>query len=583
MSRGFATIVIVFLALSPQLGAEEAFAWTSVAEIPVREVTVFKDGHAFLLHEGRAEMDEKGRVVLDYLPKPVIGTFWPYSAAPDADLKSVTAGRHRVSIERTALNFRELLEGNIGAEIVIEESNGTRYAATIMAIPSRSSAELIATSAPGSGEPLPTKGNLIHLETIDGVKVVGIDSIQRVTFKEPPSGTVASEEFRNVLTLQLDRHDTPRKEAQIGMVYLQRGIRWIPNYKIVLDGEGRARVQLQATILNEITDLEDVTVHLVVGVPHFAFKDTIDPIALQESAAQLSQYFHESARTAYAFSNAIMTQAARMSDYRGRRGGSGGSDDTLGPKVSELNKNEDLFVFTIEHLTLQQGERMVVPVAEFDLDYDDVYVLDLPIAPPPDMRRNLSDQQQRELARLFHAPKVMHKIRLANGSPYPLTTAPALLLNGKKLLGQGMMTYTAQGGKTEVDITTAIDIRVETDSVEELRTPNAEKWGGNSFHRVDIKGTISLTNYLDKAIQMEVKRVVAGFVDSAGHEGKFRQFSFYDVDRDSPWWNLPHWWGWYSWPHWWSRMNSTGRIDWTVSLEPGAEKELEYNWHYFWR
>ncbi|HON66498.1 MAG TPA: hypothetical protein PLQ89_07945 [Phycisphaerae bacterium] len=33
--------------------------------LPIREVTVFKDGHAFVLREGRVTVDESGRAVLD--------------------------------------------------------------------------------------------------------------------------------------------------------------------------------------------------------------------------------------------------------------------------------------------------------------------------------------------------------------------------------------------------------------------------------------------------------------------------------------------------------------------------------------
>jgi len=59
-------------------------------------------------------------------------------------------------------------------------------------------------------------------------------------------------------------------------------------------------------------------------VPTFAFKDTIDPIALQQNLAQLSQYFQNGGTPqngqllAYNFGNAIMSQqAARPGDYRG--------------------------------------------------------------------------------------------------------------------------------------------------------------------------------------------------------------------------------------------------------------------------
>ena len=51
-------------------------------------------------------------------------------------------------------------------------------------------------------------------------------------------------------------------------------------------------------------------------MPTFAFKDT-DPMSLQATIARLSQYRGD--RSAADASNAIMTQTARMGEYRGRR------------------------------------------------------------------------------------------------------------------------------------------------------------------------------------------------------------------------------------------------------------------------
>ena len=91
-------------------------------------------------------------------------------------------------------------------------------------------------------------------------------------------------------------------------MYLQKGFRWIPGYQVTLDGNGKAAIKLQATLLNELADLDDVTANLVIGVPSFAFKDTLDPIALQQTAAQLSPYFQQGDRMQM-LSNAIVTQS----------------------------------------------------------------------------------------------------------------------------------------------------------------------------------------------------------------------------------------------------------------------------------
>ena len=118
---------------------------SATARMPVREITVFKDGHVFVLHEGAMPTDASGHVVLDYVPSPVMGTFWPYSADPAVKLKSVVAGRQRVQVDRTAMNLRELLEGNVGADVTVK-LNGALIEAKILKILDRSSEELEATA-----------------------------------------------------------------------------------------------------------------------------------------------------------------------------------------------------------------------------------------------------------------------------------------------------------------------------------------------------------------------------------------------------------------------------------------------------
>src|SRR5215469_11724932 len=181
------------IAASP---VEQAAAPVTFAKLPIKELTVFKDGHALVAHEGELPVDANGNVNMDYLPAPVIGTFWPYSAEKAARLSSVVAGRKRVLVERTALTLRELLEANIGADAIITESSSNQYEATIVALPQRTSEELASTSPPNAAERLPEKGGLVLLKTAEGVKVVSLDRIQEVTFKHDHKPALAEEEFR---------------------------------------------------------------------------------------------------------------------------------------------------------------------------------------------------------------------------------------------------------------------------------------------------------------------------------------------------------------------------------------------------
>jgi hypothetical protein len=572
--------------------AADAPPLNSLARMPVREVTVFKDGHAFILHQGSLPTDASGNVLMDCLPAPVLGTFWPSVAQKDVKLFSVTAGQRRVSVERSPLNIRELIEANIDADVTITETPSGReqqpvsYPATILRMTERSFKELEAVAPPNSGDLLPQKGEVVLLKTAEGVKAVNIARIQDVTFKDPPKNVWGNVEFRNVLTLQLDWNGRkPGRSVDAGLTYVQRGIRWIPNYKVTIDGNGKAAVKLQATLLNELTDLNDVTCNLVIGVPTFQFKDTVDPMALQQNLAQLSQYFRESSSVAgqsAMLSNAIMSQAPRMSEYRSSSETSRPSD--LGPEIGGANQVEDLHIFTVNHVTLKKGQRMVVPVAEFIVPYKDVFVLEIPFAPPDEVRHQFSSQQQTEIAKLLSAPKVMHKIRLENKSEHPFTTAPALIVRDSRVLGQGLMTYTAKGGSSDLPVTTAVDIQVKKAENETARIPNANNWNGSTYSRMDLTGTISLTNYRNQPVTLDVVRHVLGNITEAGQDGKIEMINLLEDSAsagDTS--QYPSWWYWWNWPYWWNHFNGIGRVKWNVTLDAGKSVDLKYQWHYYWR
>ena len=575
------TFILSFCAILPvRADSTNKVFGTTLANMPVKEVTVFKDGHAFVLHEGSMPTDADGNVVLDYLPTPIKGTFWSYSAQDNAKLTGVVTGRRIVSFDKTALNIPELIRANVGARVRIAEAGLSAYECVILAIPSRSSQELSRTNPPSEPLALSQPGNIVLLKFEGGIKAVPIDNIREITFLEEPKPTLAHEEFRNIMTLKLDwGRREPAQTANVGMVYVQRGIRWIPNYRVDIDGSGQAVIKLQATIINELADIEDVKAHLVIGVPKFAFEETPDPISLQQTVAQLSSHFRRDSQSAYAFSNMIMSQS--MAPVRHTEIQRNSETIDLGPDVAESARNEDLYVFTLEHVTLKKGRRMVVPVAEYKLKYKDVFVLDLPFGPPPEVRQRFNNEQTAQLARLYYAPKVMHKIRLANDAECPLTTAPALILNQGRLIGQSMMTYTAVGASSDLELTVAVDIAVKRQDVETERINDAARWDGNVYARSNLTGTISLTNHSAKTVDLEVRRTVLGNLDSASDNGKMEHLG----RQEGGWMTIddyPFWWSWYNWPYWWYRFNAIGRVNWQLKLGPEQSIELEYKYHYFW-
>ncbi len=576
----FPLALALLVAVGGIASAEPAAALGALAKMPVKEVTVFKDGHAYVVHQGTMPVDATGNVVLDLLPNPVLGTFWPYSAKDGVGLHSVTAGRRRVAVEQTALTVRELIEANPGAEVVITEGTKPPYQATIVKLLTRSTEEVEATAIVPGGEALPQKGTVLLLKTIEGTKAVNIDTITDVKFVGKFETKLTREEYRNLLTLKLDWAGQPAaKSANVGMAYVQKGIRWIPNYRVELDGKGKASVKMQATLINELTDLKDATVNLVIGVPSFYFKDTADPIGLSQALAQLSPYFQTDMSTQFALSNAMMTQQARGGEVRHAPRPAG---PDLGPDLGG-EANEDLFVFTVKNITLAKGQRMVLAVSQQTVEYKDVYTLEVPYAPPTELRQQARDANQAELVKLMTAPKVMHKIRLTNGNVQPFTTSPALILKDGKVLSQAMMTYASKRSTVDLTLTTAIDVRVKKKDKEAKRTPNAQNYEGHPYWRIDIGSSLELTNNGPKAIEVEVTRYVLGNLDKAADGVKAEMVNLLEDDDDTSVSARPPWWGYYSWPGWWNHFNGVGRLTWTAKLEPGQSNEQAYTWHYYWR
>lgn len=575
--------IVTFISLVALIFVNNSFADSK--KIPIKEISVFKDGHVFVLHEGVVPTNDKGDVLVDYLPSPVLGTFWPYSAEPTAKLVGVSSGRRKVSIERTALDLNSLIAANIGAEVLITEKSllntpSEKYQATILALPNRSSEELALTSSPNDLERLAVKSNIVLLKTSNGTKVLPIEKIEDITFTNSFKAKVSEEEFRNQMTLNLDwgKQKTPQS-AKVGYVYVQKAIRWIPSYRVDIDGNGNAVIKLQATLINDLADLDKVSANLIVGVPSFAFEGTIDPIAIQQTASQLS---FESANVLrnnnFSISGIDNNDITRQQITRNQSIDS--STQSEGFRLDDnTSQKEDLFVFKLKDISLKKGERMVFTLSEQTLKYKDVYVVNIPFSPPSEFARDITSQQQLEIVRLMRTPKATHKLRIVNNGNYPFTTAPALVVKEGSVLSEGILTYTAIGATTDLDITKAINILVKKTDTETKRTPNAKRWNGSDYSKIDLSSSITLTNLYSQTVYLEINRYVVGSVSTVTNEGEVKNInileddSFLGLESVSGRYasNLPSW----------VYLNGASKVSWKTTLETGKKLNFDYTWHYF--
>lgn len=525
--------------------------------MPVREVTVFKDGHAYVLRDAPLPADAGGRLVLDELPRPVLGTFWPF-ADGGARLVSVTAARDEVEADVPAVDMRQIARANVGKQVVVLGADGETYEGTLLSVPSRDDAG----DAPS--------GDLMLLQAESTTRVIPLAAVRQLVVRGEFDGRIRGRQQRERLTLRVDGGGPA---ARVGLMYVQQGLRWLPSYRIEVDGAGKAVVALEATLVNDLVDIDCATVHLVIGVPKFEFAGMLDPIALQQEVAQVAQQL---AGNQYAMSNLLSNSI--------RSQGSGwlreqGAAPEAQPTVEGGSTAEDLFVFTVRDVTLKKGECMVLPVSTTELAYRDVYRLDVPLTPPVEMRQNASGSQAEELLRELSAPKVRHVLRLGNGPDAPLTTAPALVLRQGRVLAQGRMRYAPKGASCDLEINVAVDVRVQIDDQETGRD-DLVTLDKVRYRRLDQRGSIRLENGKAVAIEVDVVRLVLGLPDEVDREGQMRTLDPARIWDQMP---VPPWWSWWHWPWWWYRYNGFGEFRWQVQLAPGASVSLGSRWHYFWQ
>ena len=537
----------------------------ALATMPVKEVTVFKDGHAFVIHEGSLPVSDKGEVLLDLLPAPVLGTFWPYALPNQGVLKSVTASTRQVKESQKIRTIAELIEANAGAEVTLTDVNKATLQGTIV--------EVLNPPVMPNYSRFDGASSVLLLKTADGTKAVNVNTIQDVKFAGKYTTALSRDVAKNTLSMKLDfAKAVAPKTAGIGLAYVQLGLRWIPHYKIELDEGGNAVVSLQATLVNDLIDLNNVSLHLVVGVPSFTFKDITDPIALNQVLASVAA---QMANRNFDISNLMMGQQI---------GNSNAPQPVVAPAVPDVvdaKQSDDLYVFSIKNVTLAKGARMVVPISEHKLKYRDVYTLELNYQPPPEVRHG-GPQSNPTWARLMNEPKVQHKLRLKNSADQPLTTAPALILKSGKVLSQGMMLYTSKSGEVDIALTTAINIKVERQDVEKARTPANDLQRDNWLPvKVNIASRLTLFNAGTKPVEVEVTRTILGTAVKDDKDAGLKAENLNLLQDDST--ERPVWWSNYSWPNWWTAYNGIGQFKFTLKLEPGKSATQNYAWFYIWR
>ncbi|MBI3911269.1 MAG: hypothetical protein HY320_10090 [Armatimonadetes bacterium] len=505
--------------LTASVGALVSGVWGQQASEPplfspsITRVAVFKNGYVFTFREGEAKLQD-GWAATTEVPVGVLGTVWGYSLTPGVTVGQLLASEKRSEQTQKVANLRELLRQNEGAQVRVKTDDKEEFEGTLVVL-----APPVPTPSVGAPAVVPVDVQDIGIKSRDGVVLLNLSRVAHVRILGEPKWERPLPTLERRLAIRVEGAPAGA-QARLGVAALERGIRWIPAYRIELKGDRvtEARLELEASVVNDLADVKQAEFFFVVGVPHFLLKDTISPLSLRATFTGLSAYFAEPDA---GYGRAIMGQAARMEE---RLGPGGPPPAAPLPTVLEEERlpalaAEELFLYQAPRLSLGKGERASLRLFSLTVPCAEVFewtINDPPQQPPyggpprPEQRLMLESLTER----LWYA------LKLKNDTGMPWTTGPALTFREWKPLGQDLMPFTAMGGEAIVKVTPATEVVGEHAQEEKARQRDALQAHGYLWDLVTVEGTIRLRNVKKEPVQVVVTRNVEGEVTEASDEGR---------------------------------------------------------------
>lgn len=506
-------LIVLFVSVGALVAAAAAAENPTVWSPQTRSVSVFKNGLGFFVREGSTRLRE-GWCVADAAPPATFGAFGVYAMDEGQQVDIVGTGPgERVEFDGVdapgdAASIRTRLEASIDLRVRLEYTV--------------------------QGQDRSAEGDL----TAVGEEFAVVDDGEH-SFAVPLASVKAMQLLDKPVRIHVqggDNSEAAPAQSTLRMAYLRKGITWVPEYTLRILDDATAELTLRGTVINEAEDLLHCDIQFVVGAPNFAHSDALSALVSGQNLRAMGRGLGQMPpQSQIAISNLSNSFTAE---------GSGGSPVLDGPidtVLSSLPRIEgpasaDYTVYTKEDMTLRKGERAMVTLFVARVSYEHLYRW----SPPG---------------------RIEHFLRLDNATDTAWTTGPCLATSEGNPLSEDLLRYTPRGADVDLPVTTAINLRHSKDELEQEREFKALTISGDRhLDRVTLAGTLSLHNFEDEAVTVEIDFDVPGKPLDASDEGKLQA----GTDRLS-------------------LTELAGSIHWEVMVPPGEEKQVSYTYERFVR
>lgn len=543
-------------------------------DLSAKTALVFKNGYGFIEQAGTAMLQD-GWFAVPETPQASFGLIWIGAAASGLRVDRAVSRVEDEAIADYADTLDELMLANEGRLVTLFLS-GSGLGSTVTGVLGRPvyqqrvrqpdyppTPDALMPVPPRAAPPWPPAQYVEYVTLLksDGTTaLVPRSRVESLQFEEPPtrSRSVPRQVRRTEARVVGEGGVPAAGEVPVTLTYMRKGITWLPSYRIELDGEGTARVGLDATLINDAADLHGTRVGFIVGVPNFILQNMLSPASVRMTWEGLSPYFSTGYGDSTGYSQMMVTQMANTAALRTAEAGPGMMGAAFEQFDTGAGAKEDLFVYTVEDVDLPIGGRGLFRVTDDEVPYRDVYLLTLDDAVASDFREVSERITDPELVTAIRSPRVWHAVRLTNTTEGPWTTGAATTIAKGLPAGQSMMTFTPPGKQVDLKLTVAPDVTASREETEISRQTDALRTRNRSWNKVTIAGRVRIANATSSPAQVLVRRAISGTFTEVTEGGSFRPVatSAYAVNPNS-------------------------EATWDLTVEPGGEREIGFSYYVY--
>lgn len=500
-------------------------------ELPLVRAIVFKDGFAYTFYES-AVTPRNGEVILRTLPKAREGTLYAYIADGEGSIKRLEVRRlpvaERKEEERMPSNLYELLKRNEGKKAKVITKDGQHLHGTLRIITPLHEDTSVALK---QGEKPPQ----IAYIALEGATtaIVRTDQIKHLEFMEPArlKGADEAADTEERLAIVLDGVKD-RKPIKLGIAALEEGLYWNATYRILIDERPpkQARVELVATVDNQLAELKETKLFLAIGVPNFPYRHRLS--SLISSFVEEAKLVRLSLPPQAFFESADLEAGKHVSPV---------SAVEIGAPTIEAAQH---VLYETPSVSLKRGERASLTVFSQALPCREVFEWTI--------TDSSSSAAGRSLSNVF-----WYALAIQNALKVPLTTGIATAYQEWRPIGQGMLSFTPVGEEAILRLTPATEVVGDHEEKEVGRTPVQEK-GKVVGWLITIDCVARIRNTRSQPVTAIVQRTVNGEALSASDKPQIKA---------TP-------------PAYIAERNPTTQIRWQLTIQPGV-RTLTYRYRKF--